>query len=190
MSRADRLVWVDLETTGLDPRLDSILEVACVVTDGFDEVARFCSVTRVARFISLNSLHPAVREMHAKNGLWNESLDSTRSTKEVAADLLSFVREHTDERASPIAGSTISFDRAFLLDKMPDAAAWLHYRNVDVSTVNEIARRWYPAAYAARPHANRPKSESPHRAMDDVLESIEVLRHYVWDRFVDTSDLA
>lgn len=177
----ERLLWVDLETTGLDPEHDKVLEVAAVVTEhaGNDlvEVARFQAVTDGARYRDLWKLHPAVQAMHEKSGLWIESTLRGRPLADVASELYAFIDANAPR--AQLAGSTISFDRAFMKKHLPSAHALLHYRNLDVSSLNEMARRWFPAAYATRPNADRPKEAAAHRAMDDILESIATLRHYL-----------
>lgn len=183
------LVWIDLETTGLDPRKERILEVGAIVTDdNFEEVARF---HRVVYWLhdekDLAEMSPVVRETHEKNGLLEDvAKPSAYHSFEVDEALASFIRReaHVLEDVDglncrivkpQLAGSTISFDREFMRYWLPHALAELHYRNLDVSTLNEIARRHWPTLHATRPN-NETKA---HRGMADIEESIRVLKHYM-----------
>lgn len=199
------LAWIDLETTGLDPKADSVLEVACIITtDDLSEVARFSRVTGEAIRHDLAKVHPVVIDMHSKNGLWVESmmagierragdgrLPEFRSggweIDRVDWALSKFIRDTCfppqkfdgsppDKYYPPqLAGSTISFDREFLRHHLPKTLAELHYRNLDTSTLNEMARRYWPAVYSGRPAAGK---DGAHRAVDDILVSIETARYY------------
>lgn len=183
-----RLAWIDLETTGLDPLNDRILEVACIVTDveprgGCSEVARYEAITDAARRVEFETLDPVVQVMHTTNLLWDASLVRGRSIGDIENELVEFLETHAPR--AQLAGSTVSFDRSFLHSWMPRAARVLHYRNLDVTTLNEVARRWWPTV-----HANRPRPEKPaHRAMADLEASIETLEHYLWT-MIDGSDFA
>jgi oligoribonuclease len=190
------LAWIDLETTGLSPRVDRVLEVACVVTDDqLHEVARFERVAHhedasaLARLFdgreptqsevdgagATAGVDPYVVRMHAQNGLWSLCETSPHSVASIDAELTTFLRYQTPELMQ-LAGSTISFDRAFLAEHMKQTLAAIHYRNVDVTSFNEVARRFWPTV-----HDSRPRTGRAHRAMSDILESIAVLRHYVAD---------
>jgi oligoribonuclease len=170
----DRLVWIDCEMTGLDYVSDALIEIACVVTDfdlnplgdGIDLVIK-PPVEAVAQ------MDDFVRSMHEKSGLVTE-LDSGITLQEAEEQVLGYVREHcTEGSRPPLAGNTVGTDRAFISRDMPDLDAFLHYRIVDVSSIKELSRRWYPRAYFAAPakHGN-------HRALADIRESIEELRYY------------
>ena len=180
------LAFLDLETCGLDVEGDDILEVACIVTDDrlATEVARYHAVVRTDR--EFYELPEVVRDMHTKSGLWAEVKDDkiAQPIRQVDEALASFLREHAvkierdNGRANlvrpQLAGNGIHFDRGFLRRCLRKAEAELHHRQLDVTSVNELMRRFCPPIYEARP---RP-TESAHRAMDDVLESLAVARHY------------
>lgn len=169
------IVWVDLETTGLDPDSDAVLEVAAIATDdALVEVARFHAVTDEAKYQSLACLHPKVQEMHTRSGLWERSLASELSTSDVAADLLSWIR-NSGAIGAQLAGSTVSFDRAFLRACMPAVDQALHYRNLDVTTLNEVARRFWPEVHEGVPRGG----ENQHQAVADIEHSVAVLRYYL-----------
>jgi oligoribonuclease len=171
----DRLVWVDLEMTGLDVETDVIVEIACIVTDaslvalddGIDLVVH-------ADADALARMGDFVREMHTKSGLLPEI---ERSAVEVAAAQLAtldYVKQHVPKASvAPLCGNSIGTDRRFLARYMNELDDYLHYRSVDVSSLKELCRRWYPAIYKKRPG----KAEH-HRALNDIRESIEELRFY------------
>jgi oligoribonuclease len=170
----DRLVWIDCEMTGLDYVSDALIEIACVVTDfdlnplgdGIDLVIK-PPVEAVAQ------MDDFVRSMHEKSGLITE-LDSGITLQEAEEQVLGYVREHcTEGSRPPLAGNTVGTDRAFISRDMPDLDAFLHYRIVDVSSIKELSRRRYPRAYFAAP-----AKRGNHRALADILESIEELRYY------------
>ena len=171
---ADLLVWIDCEMTGLDLTNDVLIEVAALVTDGNlnvlgDGVDVIVKPTRAA----LAQMSDFVREMHDKSGLLpllNEGLDLESAENEVLEYVRSWV---PNPRTAPLAGNTIGTDRAFLARDMPTLEAHVHYRNVDVSSIKELARRWYPRAYY-----NTPAKSGNHRALADIRESIEELRYY------------
>jgi oligoribonuclease len=171
----DRLVWLDLEMTGLDPTRDVIVEIACVVTDaelralddGVDVVVHQTPD-------ALAVMGDYVREMHTRSGLLTEIARSDTDLGAAGAAALTYVRGHVPEaRSAPLCGNSIGTDRGFLARYLPELDTHLHYRNIDVSSLKELCRRWYPEEYRKRPD----KAES-HRALGDVLESIEELRYY------------
>jgi len=181
------LAFLDLETTGLDSESDDILEVACVVTeDDLQEVARYHSVLVAHR--PFHRLPEVVRDMHAKSGLWDEATGgSKKAAKTLGAvdqDLSTFLRAHAVriqkrddgtpviERAQ-LAGLGVYFDRMFMKRCLPRAEAELHYRQLDLTGVNELFARFRPSVYEGRP-----KHPVVHRAMPDVLEAIDVARYY------------
>lgn len=169
------LVWIDLEMTGLAVERDRIVEIAAIVTDGtLEVVVEGPELVVHAPDDALDSMVDVVREMHEKSGLTAAIRASDLSVAAAEAQVLDFVREHVPQaRSAPLAGNSISADRMFLARYMPALEAHVHYRNVDVSTVKELVRRWYPEAYAARP-----AKEGDHRALADIRESIEELRYY------------
>lgn len=169
------LVWIDLETQGLDEQVHQILEVALVVTDDdLNEVSMFTTLVQEYDGLERDQLETVVNEMHTKNGLY-EALDNLNvgPTREQVEQRLIGVLMAAGAEKCVLAGSTISFDRAFLKRWMPDFHELLHYRNVDVSTINELARRWRPEVYEGRPQGDK-----AHRALADVRVSIETLRYY------------
>jgi oligoribonuclease len=168
-----KLVWVDLEMTGLDPETCVILEIATIVTSSdLTQVIEGPSLTIHQPESVLYGMVDVVKEMHKKSGLWERVLESRTTLEEAHAQTLSFVRSHVEKGASPLCGNSVWKDKAFLEKYMPELAAHFHYRIVDVSTFKELVRRWYPAAYHA------PKKREEHRAQGDIRESIEELRWY------------
>ncbi|HEX5292893.1 MAG TPA: oligoribonuclease [Streptosporangiaceae bacterium] len=170
----DRLVWIDCEMTGLDLARDALVEIACVVTDGqLNVVDGGIDVIIKPPAEALDHMPEVVREMHTSSGLLNE-LPSGITLAEAQDAVLEYVRQHVAEpRKVPLCGNSIATDRSFLARDMPELDDFLHYRMVDVSSIKELARRWYPRAYFASP----PK-HGGHRALADILESIRELRYY------------
>jgi oligoribonuclease len=168
-----RLIWLDLEMTGLDPNNDSILEIATVVTDlDLNEVA-------VGPVRAIRHPEPILRQMddwntrhHTDSGLWRRVLDSTVSLRDAEQETLAFLGQWTTRGASPLCGNSVCQDRRFLYRLMPGLEAWFHYRNLDVSTLKELAARWAPAVLESL------HKESRHEALADIRESIAELRHY------------
>ncbi len=170
----DPLIWIDLEMTGLDPDRDVILEIAVVLTDGqLREVVAGPDLVVHADEAALAAMVPVVAEMHRQSGLTEASRASRVEVSEAEHAVLGFVKDHVQSQTAPLAGNSVHVDRTFLKRQMPELEAHLHYRNVDVSTVKELVRRWAPKAYEARP-----EKEGSHRALEDILESIEELRAY------------
>jgi oligoribonuclease len=170
----DRLVWIDCEMTGLDLTKDALVEIACIVTDGeLNTVDDGIDVLIKPPAESLDQMADVVREMHTHSGLLAE-LGSGLTLAEAQELVLGYVRQHVPEsRKVPLCGNTIATDRAFLARDMPELDAYLHYRMVDVSTIKELARRWYPRVYFASP-----EKHGGHRALADIRESIRELRYY------------
>ena len=170
----ERLVWIDCEMTGLDYVADALVEIACVVTD-FDLNPLGDGVDLVIKppDAALAQMDDFVRTMHEKSGLLDE-LDTGITLADAQQQVLAYVREHcADGSRPPLAGNTVGTDRAFIARDMPGLDAFLHYRIVDVSSIKELSRRWYPRAYFAAP-----AKRGNHRALADILESIEELRYY------------
>jgi len=171
---SDRLVWIDCEMTGLDIRADALIEVAALVTD-FDLTVLGEGVDIVIKPPpeALDQMVPFVRQMHTTSGLLEE-LDAGTTLEDAQAQVLAYVRQHcADGSRPPLAGNTVATDRAFLSRDTPELEAFLHYRIVDVSSIKELSRRWFPRAYY-----NSPAKNGNHRALADIRESIEELRYY------------
>jgi len=171
----DPLVWVDLEMTGLDPERDVILEIAVIVTDGELEVLEEGPDLVLAQpEAALAGMAKVVAQMHAHSRLDAAVRESRITSAQAEAEVLAFVRRFVPTPGTaPLAGNSIATDRAFLRRHMPRLESHMHYRNVDVSTVKELARRWYPDAKKAAPEKG-----GGHRALADIRESIEELRYY------------
>ncbi|MBF4160117.1 oligoribonuclease [Nocardioides acrostichi] len=170
----DRLVWIDCEMTGLDLRNDALIEVAALVTDfDLNILGEGVDVIIKPPAEALEQMVPFVREMHEKSGLL-EALADGVSMGEAEQTVLDYVRQHcADGSRPPLAGNTVATDRAYLARDMPDLEGFLHYRIVDVSSIKELSRRWYPRVYYASP-----EKRGNHRALADIQESIEELRYY------------
>jgi oligoribonuclease len=170
----DRLVWIDCEMTGLDIERDALVEIACLVTDG--ELALLDDgVDLVIKppAEAVDQMVDVVREMHTASGLIEE-LAAGVTLAEAQEQVLQYVRGHIPEpRKVPLCGNSIATDRAFIARDMPELDGYLHYRMVDVSSIKELARRWYPRAYFASP-----QKHGGHRALADIRESIQELRYY------------
>jgi oligoribonuclease len=170
----DRLVWIDCEMTGLDLARDALIEIACLVTAG-DLTVLDEGIDLVIKppAEALDHMLDVVREMHTASGLLDE-LASGVTLAEAQDQVLGYVRGHVPEpRKVPLCGNSIATDRSFIARDMPMLDAYLHYRMVDVSSIKELARRWYPRVYFASP----PK-HGGHRALADVRESIQELGYY------------
>jgi oligoribonuclease len=170
----DRLVWIDCEMTGLDLARDALIEIACLVTDG-DLTVLDDGIDLVIKppAEAIDQMLAVVREMHTASGLLGE-LASGVTLAEAQDQVLGYVRGHIAEpRKVPLCGNSIATDRSFIARDMPALDAYLHYRMVDVSSIKELARRWYPRVYFASP----PK-HGGHRALADIRESIQELRYY------------
>ena len=170
----DRIVWIDCEMTGLNLRADALIEVAALVTDsqlsvlgeGVDVVIRPPDGT-------LEQMEDVVRNMHTTSGLLDE-LAAGITLKEAEDAVLEYVRAFVPEqRKAPLAGNSVGTDRGFLARDMPELESHLHYRIIDVSSIKELARRWYPRIYFASP-----SKSGGHRALADIRESIEELKYY------------
>lgn len=174
-AKNDRLVWIDLEMTGLDPDENVIVEVAALVTDanltvlgpGVDVVVHTSEA-------ELEKMDAFVRKMHGSSGLTEAIRESTTTLQEAEDAVLALIEQHCDpNHPAPLAGNSIATDRSFIRKHMPRLDKALHYRMVDVSSVKELSRRWYPRAYF-----NKPDKGMAHRALADILESIAELDYY------------
>jgi oligoribonuclease len=170
----DRLVWIDCEMTGLDLGADALIEVAALVTDfELNVLGEGVDVVVKPPQEALEQMDEFVRNMHTVSGLLDE-LDNGMTLQEAEEQVLGYVRRFCEEGSRPpLAGNTVATDRAFLSRDMPTLESFLHYRIVDVSSIKELARRWYPRAYF-----NAPAKSGNHRALADIQESIEELRFY------------
>jgi oligoribonuclease len=177
----DRLVWIDCEMTGLDLGRDALIEIAVLVTDGDLKVlGDGVDVVIHADEDKLAGMPDVVREMHAKSGLTEAVRASTVTMAEAEELALAYIREHVpDPRTAPLAGNSIATDRGFLARDMPALDAHLHYRMVDVSSIKELCRRWYPRVFYAKPEKGL-----AHRALADIEESIRELDYYRATLFV------
>ncbi len=161
--------------TGLELASDLLIEVACVITDeNLELVDDGIDLVISAPAQALADMDPVVVAMHSGSGLDKAVLASTLTLADAEAQVLAYVRKHVPEpRKAPLCGNSIATDRGFIARDMPELDAYLHYRMVDVSSVKELARRWYPRAYFASPAKN-----GGHRALADILESVQELRYY------------
>jgi len=171
---ADPLVWIDCEMTGLDLSRDALVEIACIVTDSeLNPLDAGIDVVIKPPAEALDSMPEVVREMHTGSGLL-AALPAGITLAEAQDLILGYIRKYVPEsRRVPLCGNSIATDRAFLARDMPELDTFLHYRMIDVSSVKELARRWYPRAYFASP-----EKHGGHRALADITESIRELRYY------------
>jgi oligoribonuclease len=181
------LVWMDLEMTGLDHTTEVIVEIATIVTD--DElqiVAEGPDLVIHQPDDVLERMDPFVVEMHTKSGLLEQIRASTITLADAGAITLEFIRAHVPEPGTvPLCGNSIGTDRRFLAAYLPDIENHLHYRSIDVSSVKELVKRWYPDI-----DANRPRGQGSHRALDDIRESIREMAYYRQHVFVDPAAVA
>jgi oligoribonuclease len=180
------LVWMDLEMTGLEPARDTIVEIATIVTDDQLEIVAVGPDLVVHQPPeALAVMDPFVVDMHTRSGLLTEIAASTISLEEAGQRTLDFIKEHVPEAGRvPLCGNSIGMDRRFLNAYLPDIEHWLHYRSIDVSSIKELVKRWYPTIDGAR----LVKTGS-HRALDDIRASIEELRFYRSHVFLDPADV-
>jgi len=171
---SDRIIWIDCEMTGLSIRADALIEVAALVTDfELNVLGEGVDVVIKPPAEALDQMDEFVRDMHTTSGLLEE-LDGGVSLEEAQTRVLDYVRTHVPEpRKAPLGGNSVATDRAFLTRDMPELEEHLHYRIIDVSSIKELSRRWYPRVYF-----NAPKKAGGHRALADIRESIAELRYY------------
>ena len=175
MAGSDVLVWIDMEMTGLDPDKERIIEIATILTDGqLTEIAVGPHLVIRQDDAILAAMDDWNKSHHGASGLTERVKSSTITDADADAQTLAFLNEHISHKERPVlAGNSIHQDRRFIRRYMPALEKRLHYRMVDVSTIKELARRWFPAIIAKQP----PKKET-HRALDDIRESIDELRYY------------
>ncbi len=167
------LVWIDLEMTGLDPEVERIIEIATIITDNNLNVIAEGPVFAVRQPDSLLAkMDEWNTRTHTESGLVDRVRASPYTEADAEDDTLAFIRQFVPKNRSPLCGNSICQDRRFLIRYMPRLEQWLHYRNLDVSTIKELARRWSPPIYEGVTKRN------VHRALDDIRESIEELRYY------------
>lgn len=182
MSALDQpLVWVDLEMTGLDPRKDVILEIAVIVTDGsLNTIIDGPELVIGATPEQMGTMDPFVADMHAASGLDKLVGEAILTVGQAETLVMDWLKEHVPESGfAPLAGNSVHTDRAFMATYMPAFEAYVHYRNVDVSTIKELAKRWYPEYPGVAKD-----TESQHRALSDIRASIDELQQYRDQLFV------
>ncbi|MBE9374442.1 oligoribonuclease [Saccharopolyspora sp. HNM0983] len=177
----DRLVWIDCEMTGLDLGKDSLIEIAALVTDAdLNILGQGVDIVIHADDDALSGMPDVVRDMHERSGLTAEVRRSAVSLADAEQQVLEHIRQFVPEgRSAPLAGNSIATDRGFIARDMPELDGYLHYRMVDVSSVKELCRRWYPRIYYAQPEKGL-----AHRALADIRESIRELAYYRRTAFV------
>lgn len=182
-AKDNRIVWVDLEMTGLDPARHVIVEVAALVTDAeLNIIDDGVDLVVHATDDELAQMDDFVTQMHSENGLLDDIKASTVSIREAEDAVLALVDKHCDPaHPAPLAGNSIATDRAFIRAHMPRLDDALHYRMIDVSTIKELSRRWFTRAYF-----KQPEKGMAHRALADIVESIRELDYYRRAVFVDS----
>ncbi|MDD5329213.1 MAG: oligoribonuclease [Sulfuricella sp.] len=170
---SNRLIWLDMEMSGLFPERDRILEIAVVITDSDLNTVAEAPVLVVRQSDAvLGAMDAWNKATHGKSGLIDKVRASTLGDAEVEAQLLAFLKQHVPAKKSPMCGNSICQDRRFMANYMPALEDWFHYRNLDVSTLKELAKRWKPQVYGGF------KKENNHTALADVYESINELKYY------------
>ena len=181
----NRLIWLDMEMTGLNPLTDKVLELAIVVTDAYLNTIAEAPVLVVHQSDEvLAGMDAWNTSTHGRSGLTEKVRASTLSEQDVAAHMLEFLKAYIGPNKSPMCGNSICQDRRFMAQHMPELEKYFHYRNLDVSTLKELARRWQPKVYDGF------KKATKHTALADVYESIDELKHYREFLFVKTVDHA
>lgn len=169
------IIWIDLEMTGLDVNTDVILEIACLITTGeLDVIAQGPNIVIHQSELALSKMDKWCTNTHSKSGLIDKVRSSRATCEEAEQQILGFLREHCKENKSALGGNSVWMDRVFIMKYMPRLAKFLHYRNIDVSTIKELAKSWYPD----KQKEMKFKKNNVHRALDDIIESIEELKHY------------
>jgi oligoribonuclease len=172
-SETPPLIWIDCEMTGLSLETDALVEIAVLVTDEeLNILGEGVDLVIATSAEKLAEMRDEVRLMHTESGLINE-IPNGVSISQAEQAIVKYLSTHTQPGKSPLAGNSVGMDRNFIARDMPELNAFLHYRTVDVSSVKELARRWYPKVYF-----NAPKKTGNHRALGDIKDSIEELRYY------------
>ena len=173
MSQNDNLVWMDLEMTGLDPEHDVIIEIATIVTDGDLNIIAEGPVIAVSQpDVLLDAMDEWNTKTHGNSGLTQRVCDSDVDAREAQRQTIEFLQQYVKAGASPLCGNSIHQDRRFLVKYMPELEAYMHYRNIDVSTLKELAKRWKPEVVSSF------EKKGSHQALDDIRESIAEMLHY------------
>ena len=173
VSTEQTLVWMDLEMTGLEPETDVIIEIATIITDDQLNIIAQGPVIAVHQSDDkLDAMDDWNTKTHGNSGLTQRVKDSVIDTAEAERQTLDFVKQYVKKGSSPLCGNSIHQDRRFLVKYMPELEAHMHYRNIDVSTLKELARRWKPEAVSSF------KKQGSHQALDDIIESINEMKHY------------
>ena len=184
MKSSDNLVWIDLEMTGLDHKNDTIIEIATIVTDGdLNVLAEGPNLVIHQSKDVMDNMNAWCRKHHGDSGLTDNVLSSTISMAEAERLTLEFIKPYIIKGKSPLCGNSIGQDKAFLYEYMPDLLNYLHYRVIDVSSIKELATRWY------RKEDYFLEKQGSHRALDDIIESIAELAHYRKALFLDPKQI-
>ena len=185
LESANMLAWIDLEMTGLDPDLHAIVEIATLITDDqLNLIAEGPDLVISATEEQLKKMDPVVVEMHTKSGLLDEIKASKITLEEAGSQTLSFLMEHITKKGTvPLCGNSIGTDRRFLAKWLPEIENFLHYRSVDVTSIKELGKRWFPKVTGAAPEKN-----GGHRAMDDIKASLFELQYYRDNLFIDSNE--
>ena len=185
LESANMLAWIDLEMTGLDPDLHVIVEIATLITDDqLNLIAEGPDLVISATEEQLKKMDPVVVEMHTKSGLLDEIKASKITLEEAGSQTLSFLMEHITKKGTvPLCGNSIGTDRRFLAKWLPEIENFLHYRSVDVTSIKELGKRWFPKVTGAAPEKN-----GGHRAMDDIKASLFELQYYRDNLFIDSNE--
>jgi oligoribonuclease len=172
---ADNLVWIDCEMTGLDSSKDCIIEIACIITNEHLEVLETMKDSIVIHKSPaiMESMGEWCRQHHSQSGLTKCVLESNVTTQQAESAVLEMVKRHCPKGKCPLAGNSVHADKVFLVKEFPMLMEHLHYRIVDVSTIKELCRRWYPTQFK-----EQPCKRETHRALDDIVESIQELKYY------------
>jgi len=185
LESANMLAWIDLEMTGLDPDVHVIVEIATLITDDqLNLIAEGPDLVISATEEQLEKMDPVVVEMHTKSGLLDEIKASKITLEEAGSQTLSFLMEHITKKGTvPLCGNSIGTDRRFLAKWLPEIENFLHYRSVDVTSIKELGKRWFPKVTGAAPEKN-----GGHRAMDDIKASLFELQYYRDNLFIDSNE--